>query len=216
MARNRKEKAPQIPLSHPDRSGPGAHPTLLDIAAQRGILRDYAGKPDTANLAPRRRARDDELGGEEEALVGRLGESVLWSISLSMLHLTLDVLITHQYAAENIVWPEIIWRAVQALPIIFLLVYAFHQHPAPSPLLPPLSPAVMRTTQQVLFFVGSVSAGCYLIHITNEHPYYAVMKQSPGLGCLWIWSVVELDFLPAGGSLLWCLVFLKMGGYKYL
>ncbi|PBP17097.1 hypothetical protein BUE80_DR012021 [Diplocarpon rosae] len=121
MVRNRTERAPQIPLSHPDRSGPGSHPTLLDIAEQRGILRDYAGKPDTANLAPRSRPRDDELG-EEEALVGRFGESVLWSISLSMLHLTLDVLITHQYAAENIVWPEIIWRAVQALPSTSLLL----------------------------------------------------------------------------------------------
>ncbi|EKD18050.1 hypothetical protein MBM_03822 [Drepanopeziza brunnea f. sp. 'multigermtubi' MB_m1] len=110
MGKNRKEKLPQIPLAQADRSGPKA-PTLLDIAEQRGILRDYAGKPDTASLEARDRGND-----EKEALVGRLGDSILWSISLTMLHFTLDVLVTHQYNIDGIVWPGIIWRTVQALP----------------------------------------------------------------------------------------------------
>ncbi|KAJ5046825.1 uncharacterized protein L3040_004050 [Drepanopeziza brunnea f. sp. 'multigermtubi'] len=210
MGKNRKEKLPQIPLAQADRSGPKA-PTLLDIAEQRGILRDYAGKPDTASLEARDRGND-----EKEALVGRLGDSILWSISLTMLHFTLDVLVTHQYNIDGIVWPGIIWRTVQALPVILLLMYSLHQHPSPSPVFPPLSKRVSYITHQSLFFVAAVSAGCYLIHVTNEDPYYAVMKQAPALGCLWIWSVIELDVLAAGGSLCLCIVFLKYGGYTFL
>ncbi|KAK0123696.1 hypothetical protein ONS95_008706 [Cadophora gregata] len=211
MARHRKEKTPKkIPLSQPDRSGP-SQATLLDIAEQRGLLKTYDGQADSSSLEGR--------AGEEadtEALVGRLGESVLWSISLTMLHFTLDVLISHQYGADSIVWQDIMWRALQAFPVIFLLMYFFHQHPTPSPVIPPLAPKALKITYQTLFFVGSVSAGCYLIYITNMHGYYAVMKQSPPLGCLWIWSVIELDLVPAVGSLLWCVVFLKWGGYNYL
>jgi len=69
---------------------------------------------------------------------------------------------------------------------------------------------------QIFFFSGSVAAGCYLIHITNEHGYYAIMKQAPPLGCLWIWSVIELDVLWASASLLCCIIFLKYGGYGFL
>lgn len=100
--------------------------------------------------------------------------------------------------------------------VIFLLMYFFHQHPTRSPVIPPLAPKALHITYQTLFFIGSVSAGCYLIYITNVHGYYAVMKQSPPLGCLWVWSVIELDLIPAVGSLLWCVVFLKWGGYNYL
>ncbi len=115
MARHRTPKAPKIPLSQPDRSGPSTtQQTLLDIAEQRGILKDYSGKPDTASFESRVRGNDDA-----EPLVGRLGESVLWSISLTMLHFTLDVLISHQYGADSIVWTSIVWSAVQALPSKF-------------------------------------------------------------------------------------------------
>ncbi|KAL2075139.1 hypothetical protein VTL71DRAFT_81 [Oculimacula yallundae] len=213
MARNRKEKTPKkIPLAQPDRSGP-SQATLLDIAEQRGLLKTYDGQPDTSSLENRIRFTEE---ADKEALVGRVGESVLRSISLTMLHFTMDVLVVHQYGADNIVWRDIVWRTVQAFPVIFLLMYFFHQHPTRSPVIPPLSPKALHVTHQVLFFIGAVAAGCYLIHITNMHGYYAVMKTSPPLGCLWIWSVIELDLTPAVGSLLWCVVFLKWGGYNYL
>jgi hypothetical protein len=69
---------------------------------------------------------------------------------------------------------------------------------------------------QFLFFVASVTAGCYLIYISNTFGYYAVMKQAPPIGCLWIWSVIELDLVAAAASLLCCIGFLKLGGYAYL
>lgn len=103
MARHKKEKDPKVKLSHPDRSGPDpSQQTLLDIAQKRGLLKaeEYAQE----GL--------DETG---EPLIGRLGESILWSISLTMLHFTLDVLVAHQYAVD-INWLAIIHRAAQAFP----------------------------------------------------------------------------------------------------
>lgn len=209
MARQRKEKNTGIRLKHPDRSGPDpSQETLLDLAAKRGLLNTPEGEEEISNNGL------DENG---EPLVGRVGESILWSISLTMLHFTLDVLVAHQYAVE-IRWPNLLNRMMQAFPIILLLVYSFHPHPTPSVLLP--IPARIKAIQdlahQIFFFVGSVSAGCYLIYITNMHAYYAVMKQSPPLGCLWIWSVIELNVFWAIASLICCGIFLKVGGYNFL
>jgi hypothetical protein len=106
MARGASKKDPKsIPLKKADRSGPDpTQQTLLDIAEKRGLLKaekskvDVAGEDDT----------DDPANSP-----GRLGESVLWSISLAMLHFTFDVLVQHQYA-EEIRWSTLLVRCVQA------------------------------------------------------------------------------------------------------
>jgi hypothetical protein len=57
--------------------------------------------------------------------------------------------------------------------------------------------------------VASIAAGCYLIYVTNEFGYMAVMKQAPTVGCVWVWSVIELELpwavlsLVAAGGYLW-------------
>ncbi|KAE9373567.1 hypothetical protein N431DRAFT_504206 [Stipitochalara longipes BDJ] len=198
-----RKKDAKIKLARPDRSGPDpSQETLLDIAEKRGLLKAQ-------------QAAEEGLDESGEPLVGRVGESILWSISLTMLHFTLDVLVANQYAVA-IKWPALITRTAQAFPIIFLLFYSFHPHPSPPIFLPRLPPRIQPFLHQLLFFVSSITAGCYLIYITNMHGYYAVMKQAPPLGCLWIWSVIELDIFWATGSLIFCGIFLKLGGYSFL
>lgn len=223
MARQRKgkEKEVKIKLKQPDRSGPDpSKETLLALAERQGLLK------------VREVGDESEEEDENEPLTGRLADALLWSISLTMLHFTLDVLVTHQYAVE-LSWPIIIRRAAQAFPskpspqcishltsthftVILLLLYSFHPHPSPSIFLPRLPPRIQPVLHQLLFFVCSVAAGCYLIHVSNRHGYYAIMKQAPPLGCLWVWAVIELDLFWATGSLISCIVFLKYGGYSYL
>ena len=213
-----------IKLKQPDRSGPDpTQRTLIDLAEERSLFK----QADAINRGP--------IEGEEEdgeALVGRLGESFLWSFSLAMLHFTLDVLVTHQYAVD-ISWPSIISRAAQEFPsnsslssrrtlanqtnsVIFFCFYCLHPHSSPPIFLPRLSPSIQPAIHQIFFFAGSIFAGCYLIHISNTYGYFAVMKQAPPLGCLWIWSVIELDVQWAASSLIFCAVFLKYGGYSFL
>ena len=103
MGRNKKEKDAKIKLAHPDRSGPDpSQETLLEIAEKRGLLKAQ-------------QAAEEGLDESGEPLVGRLGESILWSISLTMLHFTLDVLVANQYAVA-IKWPALFARTAQAFP----------------------------------------------------------------------------------------------------
>jgi len=207
MARQRKDKNIKVKLARPDRSGPDpSRETLLHLAEERGLFKQTTAEDNQSS---------DESDPQDEPLVGRLGEAILWSISLTMLHFTLDVLVTHQYAVE-ISWPKLVSRAGQAFPIILFFFYIFHPHPSPSMLPLRLPQRIQPILHQLLFFVGSVAAGCYLIYITNVHGYFAVMKRAPPLGCLWIWSVVELDLLWAATSLICCIGFLKWGGYAFL
>ena len=67
---------------------------------------------------------------------------------------------------------------------------------------------------KTIFFAMSVAAGCYLIQITNVYSYYAILKQAPPLGVLWIWSIIELDLSWALWSLGLCVVFLKGNDYS--
>jgi hypothetical protein len=106
MGKSAKErKDAKFKLKRPDRSRPDpSHQTLLDLAEQRGLLKPQLGEE-----------ADNEESEDDEPPVGRLGESILWSLSLTMLHFTLDVLVSHQYAVE-IEWPAITTRAAQAFP----------------------------------------------------------------------------------------------------
>jgi hypothetical protein len=96
-----------------------------------------------------------------------------------------------------------------ALLVFSLLVYFLHPHAANPGLVPGLSPRHQSALRQVIFFTTSTVAGCYLIHITNSFGYMAIMKQAPPIGCLWVWSVIELDLpwavlsLAGAGGFLW-------------
>ncbi|KAM3066629.1 hypothetical protein ACMFMG_002341 [Clarireedia jacksonii] len=115
MARQRKEKEPKLKLKQPDRSGPDPSvETLVEIAQKRG-------------LAKAQQDRQAELDAEnEEILIGRLGDSIFWTVSLTMLHFTLDVLVTHQYAVE-LVWRELVVRTAQAFPGMFGYIFSSMQ-----------------------------------------------------------------------------------------
>lgn len=114
MVRQRKEKGTNYRLQQPDRSDPQAK-TLLEIANEKGILQASLNKQvqlDARKLGVEELVEEDDDG---EILVGRFGESMLWSISLTMLHLMLDVLVTNQYALE-MDYSGLLWRSIQAFP----------------------------------------------------------------------------------------------------
>ena len=100
MGKKTRDMKP-IKLAHPDRSGP-SEKTLLDFAEKAGIL-DQAQQKNTATAEV------------QEPQIGRLGESILWSASLAMLHFTLDVFAMNQYASE-LEWDRLALRAAQAFP----------------------------------------------------------------------------------------------------
>lgn len=97
--------------------------------------------------------------------------------------------------------------------VFSLLFYNLHRHPSNPRLLPGLPGRLQQPLRQVIFFVASTLAGCYLIHITNQYGYMAVMQQAPPIGCLWVWSVIELDLPWAVASLAIAAGFMKLMGH---
>lgn len=97
--------------------------------------------------------------------------------------------------------------------VFLLLIYVLHPHPSIQKILPGLPVRFQDPLRQSVFFLASICCGCYLIHISNRYTYLAVLKQSPPLGCIWVWSVIELNLLPATLSLLLTGGFFYQGGY---
>ncbi|KAI6087201.1 hypothetical protein F4821DRAFT_115645 [Hypoxylon rubiginosum] len=209
MVQTRKErKAANIKLAQPDRSGVPSEDTLLKLAQDRDLF-DQAEK------------REGEIKEEDEAddddtlmspTADRIMDAILWSASLSMLHFTLDVLVQNQYAI-SIIWPQVIIRAMQAFAVFLLLVYVLHPHASVRKLLPGLPDRYQTPLRQAIFFIASICSSCYLVHISNRYGYLAVMKQSPPVGCIWVWSVIELNLAPAVLSLAITGGFFHQGGY---
>lgn len=245
QTRRGKKAASEIKLAYPDLSGP-SEKTLLQFAQERNLFKE-AERKEKRNKRRENLSEDDDSGdedgddedeGEEEELLSptadKILDAILWSVSLAMLHFTLDVLVQHQYAMY-IIWPQIITRAMQAfagkllLPytspritqakfymhhtVFLLLVYVLHPHASSPAFVPGLPLRFQAPLRQAIFFTASIVAGCYLIHISNKYGYIAVMKRSPPLGCIWVWSVIELNLTLSVLSLACALGFFVQGGY---
>ncbi|KAL6709206.1 hypothetical protein ACN47E_002022 [Coniothyrium glycines] len=174
------ENAVEMILKHPDYSGGPQGKTLFDLADERQRELDLQ-KPAGWSRG-KKPASAAALPTDDEAAIGPIGDAILYSMSMASLHLTLDVIVYDQYR-EAILWSEILKRAAAALPIFVLLVYITHvELTYRFPLL-----------RNLVFFVGSIAAGCYLIYSGNQHGYFYVMKAAPPVGALWVWSVVEMS-----------------------
>ena len=196
---------PNIKMAQPDRSGPKSK-TLLDLYEEKKSLLEH-GQPFDSKYEDGL-ARDEggnilEAGLGDGEPIGPVGNAIFWSISLAMIHFTLDVLVYNQYRQDLEWWP-IFQRTFTILPILFLLMVTMQSKTASS----------FPTARQVLFLAIAIGAGCYTIHVANRYGYYAVMKQTPPLGTLWIWSVVEMRLTFAALSVVVDLGFLWWKGYS--
>lgn len=193
-------------MAQPDRSGPKGK-TLLDLYEEKKSLLDH-GQPFDKKYEDGR-VRDESgnileagLGNPDDDPIGPVGQAVFWSVCLSMFHFTMDVLTFNQYRQE-INWAPIWSRTARILPVLWLIIYMTRTETAQS----------FPRARQILFFLVAVAAGCYTIHVGNEYDYYAVMKQAPPLGTLWVWSVIEMQLPYALASVLLDAGYLYIMGY---
>lgn len=154
-------------------------------------------------------------------LIPPLIDTLLLSIPLTTLHLTLAYLAAHQYA-EGINMRHLLKDSgFVAFPILTFLIHLAHGHilsfairgnPRASEsvsLLPwtpdKLSFSFLRrlvfppSWRTLIFLPIAVALGVKLVTITNEDPYYAMMKKAPAIGTIWIWCILEV---PLGAALL--------------
>ncbi|KAF2225678.1 hypothetical protein BDZ85DRAFT_193329 [Elsinoe ampelina] len=194
--------ASTIPLAQPDRSGPKTK-TLFDIAAERnallakgqpfspihgdGLVRDENGPGDGHGLG------NGNGDAEGEEVVGPLGEAVFYTITLSMLHFTLLLLVHHQYGTTPPSLLPLAAETAKTMPVLGVFIWLLKLR------------AVGRwgggrVKQGVHLVLGTV-AGCYLLWVGNRENYLGVMKRAPPVGTVWVWSVIEMRLGWALGSL---------------
>ncbi|MCJ1309004.1 hypothetical protein MMC25_002659 [Agyrium rufum] len=219
------KSADDIPLAQPPRDTTSSKPkTLYEIAAERQAQLQQYGQPfastsangiisnqfptKTVKISPdgilTELSESEDVASrdnlDDEELIGPVGEALLYIVTLTMLHFTLDV-VAHQQYREEIDWRMITRRTLTVSPVLFGLVYGLHSRKA-------------SLWVQGLFAIMGAVTGCYLVYIANEMGYYAIMKRAPPLGTLWVWSVVEMQLTWALGSLAAVIAFFWQGGYS--
>ncbi|KAL5598688.1 hypothetical protein BROUX41_003399 [Berkeleyomyces rouxiae] len=163
-------------------------------------------------------ANDSDDSDDGEGLTPgqeRFMDCVLWTMSLTMVHFTLDVFVYNQYG-QDLEWRAILSHAPPAFLLIFFLFWVMHETPANPVLIPGLPRTWQHTIRQLVFLGCSMFCGCYMIYITNMHGYLAVMRQAPIIGVLWVWTVIEMDLLYALLSVIVEAAFLYKGGYNIM
>lgn len=146
--------------------------------------------------------KEDEREGEGDVVLTAIVETLLSSLPLATLHFTLSLLAAHQYAMR-IEYGRLFRESVLvAFPILTALVALSHGH---IPLFRGFSDFLRRKKKRgssfwspslltlLVYLPLAVVLGCCLIRMTNEDPYYFVMKKAPSIGTLWVWAVLEMD-----------------------
>jgi hypothetical protein len=205
-----------IPLTQPP-SSTQANPkgkTLYELAAERQSLlsagQPFSSPPEKPSTALNgtkfvKISPDETLSPDDSTEVetekeesSPLFDTIFLSITLSMIHFTLSVLTAHQYAQELHIPPLLATSLFIAFPILTFLVHLIHGHvislPVASDILGKKSSGLLL---QGFYLSVATVAGCQLVQITNDRGYYAVMKRAPGIGVIWVWSVMEMGLVGA-------------------
>jgi hypothetical protein len=142
-------------------------------------------------------------------------DTLLLAAPLSALNFTLSFLTFHQYAQPDLLSiPSLLKQTLfVAFPTVTLLIHLAHGHALPSPNLSPRIRSAIKTAQQLIFVITANVAGCYLIYLTNDRGYYAVMKRAPAIGTLWVWCVLELGLMGALAGVVGPGLFALWNGY---
>lgn len=171
-------------------------------------------------------SESDSASEQRDAPLPPLVDTVLLSLPLTTLHFTLAFLAAHQYL-EKIPFRQLAQESIiVAFPVLTFCVHLAHGHiipfgnrskaqsrktDQPSPATRRFWNALIPSLRTILFLPPAVCLGSYLIQITNDSPYYAVMKRAPAIGTLWVWCVLEMSvgaavlavLMPLAWGVLW-------------
>lgn len=234
-SKSKVSSAEDIPLSKPPSNPAKPAKTLYEIAAERQaallpgaepldptgkrskvveVKVSADGKIETLDGSdvPVSSGTDDENNDE---LISPIWDTILFSTSLSALHFTLTVLTVHQYAQpEELRYGRILGGTLlSAFPILSLLVHFMRGHLIGVPVSRGVADVLVWVRSAVFLAVAN-AAGCYLIQLTNDKGYMAVMKDAPAVGTMWVWAVIEMGLGGALGGVLGPGLFAWWFGYS--
>ncbi|KAH9816380.1 hypothetical protein DFH28DRAFT_965123 [Melampsora americana] len=170
----------RIPMSKPTKTKRDSQKPLLEFAKHE---------------LPKETTESDESSTEQEEeeedtlplWVDRAFDTFLWTIPFCTVFICLDVAIHAQYGQEVSFNTEL-KRLTNVAPSLILLIHFTLHYP---------KHLFTRFTLLCLSAIG----GSYMVFVMNKYSYLLVMKQTPALGTLWIYSVVRMDLIDAVLSL---------------
>lgn len=233
--------ASEIPMAHPPSPTPSKPKarTLYDIAAERQAELSPLGRPfpkeqsngtigkaaKLVTLTPDGMISDTTPTEADFAATAAraspneplhpLVDTLLLAAPLSALNFTLSFLTFHQYAQPDLLSiPSLLQQTLLvAFPTLTLLIHITHGHALPSTKISPRISYALKIAQQLIFIITANIAGCYLIYLTNDRGYYAVMKRAPAIGTLWVWCIIELGLVGALAGVVGPGIFAWSNGY---
>ncbi|RMZ89719.1 hypothetical protein DV736_g3057, partial [Chaetothyriales sp. CBS 134916] len=147
-------------------------------------------------------------------------DTLFLSTSLSAAHFTLSVLTMHQYAEALVFGPLLRSTLFTAFPFLTLTIHLVHGHLFPRSITDAYESASLATQsllyalrQTVLLVIANI-AGCYLIYLCNDRGYYAVMKDAPNVGIVWVCCVIEMGVVGAVLGVLGPAAWAQWKGYE--
>ncbi|KAJ1311061.1 hypothetical protein OPQ81_009565 [Rhizoctonia solani] len=174
----------EIPLKRPSELGHIPHDEQMRLIKDTGIL--------------------DRLPPEKEEQLSPLADSILdtaiMAIPLSTLYIVLDLLVQQQYAQQPTLKEEL-GRVVTNVPILFILIHYTNKRKA-------------TPIAQLMLFLTAVLAGPRMIWLVNKGSWLRVTRQAPPLGTIWVYTIIQLNLVPAVASLVIVFGLAKFMGWK--
>ncbi|KAL2916384.1 hypothetical protein HK105_204140 [Polyrhizophydium stewartii] len=121
--------------------------------------------------------------------------ALLMSVPMVMFHGMLDYLVHYQYGfLEEFTIEYVLRRELLMYPALVIFTYGTGR-------------VKHSRIAQALFAVAAVGAGCLLIHYTTADETFGSMLKAPGLSCIWIMLIIQMDLTAALASLAVCIVY---------
>ncbi|KAG6813490.1 hypothetical protein H0H92_010515 [Tricholoma furcatifolium] len=129
---------------------------------------------------------------EDAPLAEEIFNATVFIIPMSFLLLLMEILIHFQYGKHPTL-KDLVDRMVPGVPIS---VPGFAPYSGPLYPHPAMRYKSQRSMQFFLFVLGALS-GSRMIYLLNRGPWLVNMKQCPPLATAWVYSVVQLELMPA-------------------
>ncbi|KAI0079682.1 hypothetical protein K474DRAFT_1683073 [Panus rudis PR-1116 ss-1] len=198
MARNRKSKASK----QSSNKGEMASKPLVDIpeAEQWRIIKDSA----ILASVPRDKGTADAGENDEEDGMSPLSQEIFDATTLiiphSFLLMMMEILIHYQYGRHP-TYTALSNRMISGVPSTHDAHFFPNRY------------KYLRQMQAGFFFL-SITVGSRLVYILNNASWTVNMKQAPPLATVWVYTIVQLNLLPAVLSLVTVYGWLWYKGYK--
>ncbi|CAE6521923.1 unnamed protein product [Rhizoctonia solani] len=144
----------------------------------------------------------DQLPAEEQLspLANSILDTAIIAIPLSTLYIVLDLLVQQQYAQQPTIKEEL-GRVVTNVPILFILIHYTNKYKA-------------TPIAQFMLFLTAILAGPRMIWLVNKGSWLRVTRQAPPLGTIWVYTIIQLNLVPAVASLVVVFGLAKFMGWK--